>query len=106
MFHHSLRPTPGRAGSRLFPVLGILSFVPFLGTSTLLGGFSAGPARAAVTAAPKDDEEKGLTAVKRSAIIDLALPPKTLRFTGKKEVGQFSDALKSIAKRNNARIGE
>lgn len=106
MYYPPIKPTPRRAGSRLFPVLGILSFVPFLGTTTLPGGVGAAPAHAAVMASPKDDDDRGLNAVKRSAIIDLALPDKAMRFTGKKEVGQFAEALKSIAKRNNAQIGE
>ena len=45
-----------------------------------------------------DEDTQSLTPVKKSTVVPITLPEGAMRFQGKKQVGQFTDALRSMAK--------
>ncbi|HZP83162.1 MAG TPA: hypothetical protein VFB21_16085 [Chthonomonadaceae bacterium] len=76
--------------------------LPLTGVAVSL---TAAPAQAAITLA-EDDSEPGLLSAQKSQIVPITLPADAFRFTGKKESAQLVEALKNLAKQNQAVIGE
>jgi hypothetical protein len=51
------------------------------------------------------EAEPGVVAIKQSTLAPIDLPSGTFRFTGKTEIAQFTEALKSIAAKNHFALG-
>lgn len=82
--------------------LALMISLPLTGVAASL---TAAPAQATITQA-EDNSEPGLVSAKKSQIVPIALPSDAFRFTGKKESAQLVEALKNLAKQNQATIGE
>lgn len=60
----------------------------------------------AIAAPAEDEEEAGLLSAKKSKVVPIALPAGAFRYTGKKELAKYAEALSKLVGPNHGPLGE